>query len=189
LCNRTAFSGDGRSPSFPQLYARAIPCSESRADLRPDDTDVPRSSRRSSRAGSAISKTVRRASWRNGSRRDAWDVLVGSGNDSDVDFDGVVGADRAAFTFLEDAEQGDLRFLRKLGDLVEEHDIRPKRGSGGGGYASPPARAPLESVHPGHPDRISRLWSPPTGAELASRADRDGVPPCSQLAPTCKVMH
>jgi hypothetical protein len=36
---------------------------------------------------------------------------VGSGNDPDVDLDGVVGADRADLTFLEDAEQGDLRFL------------------------------------------------------------------------------
>src|SRR5262249_13523023 len=48
------------------------------------------------------------------------EVLVGSGNDPDVDLDGVARADRPDFTFLEDAQQGDLRFLGELGDLVEE---------------------------------------------------------------------
>ena len=46
--------------------------------------------------------------------------LVGSGDDPDVDLDGGARADRANFAFLEDAEQGDLRFLGKLGDLIEE---------------------------------------------------------------------
>jgi hypothetical protein len=48
------------------------------------------------------------------------DVLVGRGDDADVDLEGVAGTDRADLAVLEDAEEGDLRFFGELGDLVEE---------------------------------------------------------------------
>ncbi len=80
---------------------------------------VPRSSRRSRRRQHHLEAGEPRveilAELAVGAARS--DVLMGSRDHPDVDLDGLARTDRADFTLLEDAEQGDLRFRWKLGDL------------------------------------------------------------------------
>ena len=105
---------------------------------------------------------------------------MGSGNDPDVDLDGGVGSDRADFAFLEDAEQGDLRFLGKLSDLVEE-----ERAAVGRGAPAPRAsrwrrrtRRACDRTAPCGPRRMARRMPavprPATGCYIDGAAYRDG---------------